>query len=230
MATNSDENENHWPGYVDALTTMTMVLTFVMMVLGIAIFTLSQNVSRGLLESMAKAVNLSTDPENVSQEEVARQVIARIEALSSEQQARLALNAEAATAPKSGDSPVPGQTIASASDAATEPRSTPIRVETADLALRLVFKPRATTLDDEARSQFTDRLKSMPQLASAGLVEVRAGIDPANAAVSDAKRVAFYRGMRARLELMQSGIPAARIHVLVDPQTPGDDVVVSVKP
>ena len=41
-----DANENHWPGYVDALTTMLMVLTFVMMILGIAVFAMSQNVSR----------------------------------------------------------------------------------------------------------------------------------------------------------------------------------------
>ena len=40
------EEDSYWPGYVDALTTMTMVLTFIMMVLGVVVFMLSQNISR----------------------------------------------------------------------------------------------------------------------------------------------------------------------------------------
>ena len=59
MAHAKDEaNENHWPGYVDALTTMLMVLTFVMMILGIALFAMSQNVSRVLVETIARAAQV----------------------------------------------------------------------------------------------------------------------------------------------------------------------------
>jgi hypothetical protein len=230
MASNTDENENHWPGYVDALTTMTMVLTFVMMVLGIAIFTLSQNVSRGFLDAIAKAVNVSTNPDETSQEEMARQVIARIEAITAEQQARGPAPTDVTRPAASGQSPTPGETIASLSEPATEQRLAALRLDAGEQALRVVFKPRATTLDDDARNLLAQRLKSLPQLAASGMVEIRAGIDPANAAVSDAKRVAFYRAMRARLEVMQAGVPATRIHVIVDPQTPGDDVLVSFKP
>jgi hypothetical protein len=62
-----DLNENHWPGYVDALTTMLMVLTFVMMILGIALFAMSQNVSRVLVETIARAANVEPkgEPETV---------------------------------------------------------------------------------------------------------------------------------------------------------------------
>lgn len=62
-----DANENHWPGYVDALTTMLMVLTFVMMILGIAVFAMSQNVSRVLVEAIARAaqVELKGEAETV---------------------------------------------------------------------------------------------------------------------------------------------------------------------
>lgn len=58
MAASSGEEDNYWPGYVDALTTMTMVLTFILMVLGITIFSLSQNVSRSYLESIAEAAGM----------------------------------------------------------------------------------------------------------------------------------------------------------------------------
>jgi hypothetical protein len=59
MAAGSDgEDENYWPGYVDALTTMTMVLTFILMVLGIVVFSLSQSVSRAYLEAIAEAAQV----------------------------------------------------------------------------------------------------------------------------------------------------------------------------
>jgi len=45
----NEEVEHHWPGYVDALTTMTMMLIFVMMILAVAIFSMSENVSRSLV-------------------------------------------------------------------------------------------------------------------------------------------------------------------------------------
>jgi hypothetical protein len=82
----SSEEENYWPGYVDALTTMVMVLTFIMMVLGIAIFTLSQNVSRSYLESIAKAAGMEagagsgTGPGSL--DELKQRIVAALEAQS----------------------------------------------------------------------------------------------------------------------------------------------------
>jgi hypothetical protein len=83
-ASSSSEEENYWPGYVDALTTMVMVLTFIMMVLGMAIFTLSQNVSRNYLESIAKAAGMEaglgpgTGPGSL--QELKQRIVAALEA------------------------------------------------------------------------------------------------------------------------------------------------------
>ena len=52
------EEENYWPGYVDALTTMTMVMTFIMMVLGVVVFTLSQNTAKNILIEVAKIAKI----------------------------------------------------------------------------------------------------------------------------------------------------------------------------
>jgi hypothetical protein len=57
MSHGSDEGDNYWPGYVDALTSMVQVLAFVMMMLALAVFSLSQSASKHAVEVIAKAVN-----------------------------------------------------------------------------------------------------------------------------------------------------------------------------
>lgn len=61
------EEENYWPGYVDALTTMTMVMTFIMMVLGVVVFSLSQNTAKNLLTAVAKAAKI--DPSEINSQD-----------------------------------------------------------------------------------------------------------------------------------------------------------------
>ena len=50
MSHGSDDSENYWPGYVDALTSMVQVLAFVMMMLAMAVFVLSQSVAKHAVE------------------------------------------------------------------------------------------------------------------------------------------------------------------------------------
>jgi len=79
MAHVKDEaNENHWPGYVDALTTMLMVLTFVMMILGIALFAMSQNVSRVLVETIARAAQIEPKGESETVPELTDRILDRL--------------------------------------------------------------------------------------------------------------------------------------------------------
>lgn len=80
-----DENENYWPGYVDALTTMTMVLTFILMVLGIVVFSLSQSVSRGYLEAIAKAANVAGNPRSQNVDALQAAIIERLQGLTRDQ-------------------------------------------------------------------------------------------------------------------------------------------------
>ena len=62
MSHGSEEGENYWPGYVDALTSMVQVLAFVMMMLAMAVFSLSQSVTKKAVEAIAKAVNADVKP------------------------------------------------------------------------------------------------------------------------------------------------------------------------
>src|ERR1700675_2059742 len=58
----SEEGENYWPGYVDALTSMVQVLAFVMIMLALAVFVISQGVTKHSVEAIAKAVHADAKP------------------------------------------------------------------------------------------------------------------------------------------------------------------------
>ena len=84
MAGSSEGEElDYWPGFVDALTTMVMVLTFVMMVLGIVVFTLSQNVSKNYMAAIATAVNVDANAmkQTLTPDQVKAEIIEAIKEL-----------------------------------------------------------------------------------------------------------------------------------------------------
>ena len=61
-ADSNDDESTIWSGYVDALTTMTMVMTLIMMLLGIVVFGLSQQISRSFLVKIAEAADVDASP------------------------------------------------------------------------------------------------------------------------------------------------------------------------
>ena len=80
MSHGSEEGENYWPGYVDALTSMVQVLAFVMMMLAMAVFVLSQSVSKKAVEAIAKAVNADVKP-GADVKQLTQAVVAQIDRL-----------------------------------------------------------------------------------------------------------------------------------------------------
>jgi len=50
----AEAEENHWPGFVDALSTIVMVVTFLLIILAIAIFILSQSVAKSFIDSQSE--------------------------------------------------------------------------------------------------------------------------------------------------------------------------------
>jgi hypothetical protein len=242
----SDSEENYWPGYVDALTTMTMVLTFIMLVLGLAVFSLSQNVSKGMLESIAGAMKLTDDmPKDMSSDDITRMLIERIEKQDEAMQAARAevvklaamrreddhhsIAGQSAKAGDSGSAAVERR-IESAAAASLTPPHPVTNVSRLPAQLRLVYKPRATGLDDAAREAIGQALTSDSALQTAKAVEIVAGVDRGSLAVSDANRVAYYRALTLRGQLLAAGIPAERIKVRVDPAVAADQLVISAVP
>ncbi|NJS14129.1 MAG: hypothetical protein HC788_05315 [Sphingopyxis sp.] len=46
--------ENHWPGFVDVLSTIVMVVTFLLIIMAIALSVISQNVAKSFIASVAE--------------------------------------------------------------------------------------------------------------------------------------------------------------------------------
>ncbi|MEM9704442.1 MAG: hypothetical protein AAF850_00040 [Pseudomonadota bacterium] len=51
VAKAQQQEENHWPGFVDALSTIVMVVTFLLIILAIAIFAMSLNIVKIVVEN-----------------------------------------------------------------------------------------------------------------------------------------------------------------------------------
>lgn len=102
MAHRQEEAENHWPGFVDALSTIVMVVTFLLIILGVVIFIIAQQIKTSVGNSSQKS-EMSEQyfkpaiPENIEQSQEASQNPETIKAMI-EQAKATAAQAKAAQA------------------------------------------------------------------------------------------------------------------------------------
>jgi hypothetical protein len=73
-----DEDLNYWPGFVDALSTMTMMLIFLMMILSLVVVSISQSVSKNQIMTIAKAVKIDMTGAPISIEQMTAQILAAL--------------------------------------------------------------------------------------------------------------------------------------------------------
>jgi hypothetical protein len=210
-----EETENHWPGYVDALTTMTMILIFVMMVLSIAFFSASSNSSRRLIESIAEALGTKISGVGTSNDDVARQLVSEVErerARIAAEAARLAVIDAARTQPQEN----PGRIVESASAPPAPSVVAPVRADRGEAVLTLVFRARATAIDQQAREALALVASEQQAASSEVALHLVAYASAAHGALSDSRRVAYYRAMATRAELIARGIPAPRLTIRIE--------------
>ncbi|MGL4441604.1 MAG: hypothetical protein ACRCUE_20320 [Bosea sp. (in: a-proteobacteria)] len=227
-----DADENHWPGYVDALTTMLMVLTFVMMILGIAVFAMSQNVSRIIVETIARAALIDPPIDDVPVPILTERILEKLRLYPPRPPVRMAEQAKTETgvntqtfnryAPDQQPNPdAPAMLgedtrVVSAQPAHVPSAPGPVKSEVAGQALVLEFQPRATRLDEAAATSLAQTLQTEARFKSADLIEVRAFVDRTAPSLTDARRVAYYRAMLVRAALLQGGFAAARVRIFTD--------------
>ncbi|WP_375451375.1 hypothetical protein [uncultured Devosia sp.] len=103
MARLVEEEENYWPGFVDALSTIVMVVTFLLIILGVVIFAISTQVSKALSEgtmiseqAIANQTSALTAELDDSKQQVAALTAARQQAAAQAAGAADALAASAA--------------------------------------------------------------------------------------------------------------------------------------
>ena len=79
MAHGSDDTDtNYWPGFVDALSTMTMMLIFLMMILSLVLVSVSQNVTKTQVVAIARAAKIDISDSPASIEGLTAQIIAAL--------------------------------------------------------------------------------------------------------------------------------------------------------
>ena len=81
-AASDDEEMNYWPGFVDALSTMTMMLIFLMLILSLVVISISQNVSKSQVLAIAKAAKVDISGTPASIENISAQIISALARLS----------------------------------------------------------------------------------------------------------------------------------------------------
>jgi hypothetical protein len=206
MARESEE-ENHWPGYVDALTTMTMMLVFVMMILAVALFSITQNTSRSIVEKIADAAGIPIEGRKVDTEAMARQITEVLE--NQRKRPPPPIRTTDTASPLEGP-----ERVVSAGEAerAFVPRGDVTSRQSAAV-LTLTFPVRGTTIDDSAGNEIRTYLEGNRDRASHYQILATAGLEQGNA--TDARRLAFYRALSARTRLIAGGVPAQNIQVRV---------------
>ena len=226
MSHGSDEGDNYWPGYVDALTSMVQVLAFVMMMLALAVFSLSQSASKHAVEVIAKAVNADVKPnDNIKQ--MTQAVMDRLRRLKSADS-----TTEASKQPEiSAEAPE-----SKPADAANDPRSekivgmrfsgqrsrdnqTPVQTPADAPRITVNFEDRSFRIAQEraqSMAKFVDENKVVERAQN---VIINAYAYSGDGALSEARRLAYYRAMTARKQLVDDKVRPDRIRINVQDTT-----------
>ena len=217
-AAQEGEDENYWPGFVDALTTMVMVLTFIMMILGITVFSLSQNVSKALLSDVAKAVDVETKPTDFS-EDLAKRIVAAIVSqrndVDGQKRKAQDIVTEKPLEERSQRETVlslPGEKHFSQAPADLKPLASGAAAGANEVALTIVFQPNAASFDDAVRREITN---FATKLRDAEFI-IRAFAVENGGTISEARRLAYYRAMLIRQDMIKAGLKPAQVQAQID--------------
>lgn len=231
MADDAEEEENYWPGYVDALSTMTMVLTFVMMILVVVVFMLIQNTSQSLIEQRVAQANVGG---GAGSSEIIRMSETDAETTTTavnQGTPPIVTVDERATQEQNVQSvAVDREEFAEAIEAAqVRDIGAQEAVTISQEGLTVTFQPQNSALDEAAMDIVREFGETHELAQSNRTLEIIAFANTIEGNATDIRRVAYYRAMLIRNELLASGIPASRIAVGVrDVRTPEEGSEVKV--
>lgn len=235
MSHGSEQSEDYWPGYVDALTSMVQVLAFVMMLLAVTVYVLSKNISKGAVEKIAKAANVSPAP-NSSVKELTEKIV---QELTKAQEAK----SEAASAQGKAEGQGSGQGKGETADTAAKAQSAEKESEGKDQTtintsqkrtatsatqadqqtepppdarnITIKFPERSYRLDPESATALNGFADETGIATGAARVIIRAYAANANGAVTEGRHMAYYRAMVARQALVARKVPSKSIAIRI---------------
>jgi hypothetical protein len=232
---------NHWPAFVDVLTTVIMVVTFLLVIMSAAVMVLSQRTLQTIKAQMeAKQHNESDNVDKKSSSSKDRNgetVTSQITAEAGKSNAELG-DVLRTDKPINGSEQLTIRTRETADTLKLQVKameqpddSKGVEVKTADVLLRVTFEPMAVRYNDDATKQVTDFLSTRQ---AAGMKYEIWSFAPQTSSITEAQRLAFYRAAMTRNLLVRAGIKPADIYTQIrvtDPSSKdGHNVRVVLKP
>lgn len=243
----SDGEVNHWPAFVDVLTTVIMVVTFLLVIMSAAVMVLSQRAMENFKAKLEAQQHQGKDvgkADNMKSGKVGGAPGRQNETIRSPSDAESGTSVAELGSILTSDTVVNGQekltirtretpdTMKIKVKAMEDPDSAKgVEVKTADVLLRVDFEPMAVRYDDANTAQVLDFLKSRQR---PGMKYEIWSFSPQKSSISEAQRLAFYRAAMTRNILIRAGISPADINTQVrvtdSSSKDGNNVRVVLKP
>jgi hypothetical protein len=234
----ADGEQNPWPAFVDVLTAVIMVVTFLLVIMCAAVMSLSSKIVAEVKESLGADKMVAKQAEiDVLKAEIERLRRtsgntggAAAEAMRATQLTRIEPvegDLRRAIVSKQVD-PDAVQQIESPQDTADQGGQV---VQSADVLLTLKFDNGAVKLQPEVEQESIAVVKSANLGPDAKFDVYSTAV--VNGSVSDARRNGFYRAMVARNTLIRAGVKANNINAqvrVVENDAQGDNVRIVAKP
>lgn len=224
----ADGELNHWPAFVDVLTTVIMVVTFLLVIMSAAVMTLSQRAMEHFKQQLLseeqrkhdkdKSADKTTDGANAGSPGKQENRIASPEAetgttvaeLGSILRSETVVNGEDRLTIRTRETP---DTLKLKVKAVEQPdNSKGVEVQTSDVLMRVDFEPMAVTYDADNNGKVLAFLKTRMK---PGMKYEIWSFAPQSSSVSEAQRLAFYRAAMTRNILIKAGIQPADIFTQV---------------
>ncbi|CAO4163430.1 hypothetical protein [Methylorubrum populi] len=242
------QQEDPWAGFVDVLSNILMVVIFLVVILGMAIFALSQQITKVAVDNAVK-VERERARSEPQQAPPPAEVAAKIpETPPTREPDRATAGAPVTEASPPLPSAAAEAGAAGVYDAIHAPRvrqeddlagntnltvrslkttskdidiapeeieknpAAPVEVKQSHAFLSLKFAQGSFKIDEKSAGEINDYLKGRNDLAS-GHLEIRAFAQSTVGSVSEARRIAYYRAMQTRTELIKTGFQPSKIDV-----------------
>jgi len=227
VARRAEEEENHWPGFVDALSTIVMVVTFLLIILGIVIFVISLQINDPVNQEDERSSGIQIAELELELAEVTQVVTQQTEVIEEREQEILELTESAAQASvvDTGDSaqvqaltPIEEvEIVVTRVDENITSSTLRSEIETAQAVMTVLFEDNAVEMDEASNEKALEFLEENDVISSEQKIRAISYYDGDSLSVSQAKRIAYYRLLSVRNALLGSGVDGERISVSVRP-------------
>ncbi len=220
----ADGEVNHWPAFVDVLTTVIMVVTFLLVIMSAAVMQLSQRVIANFKQQMVQqqaqkigAQTIGKDGKPVPSVACAPGAAAVLSPRDAESGTSVAELGAVLRSPTTTDGAErlsirtrdTADTLQLQVKAVEQPDdSKGVEVKTADTLLKIAFAPKAATYDEANSNRVIGFLKGK---ARPGTKYEIWSFAPQTRSISEAQRVAFYRAAMTRNLLLRAGVAATDV-------------------